>query len=284
MAGASSRPGDAPSLAPAAQQVIDRFVAGCRADARVVAAFLSGSLASGAADEHSDLDLGLIATDAAYDDVLAGREALVRRLGEPLLLETFGPTGPLFFILSDGTEGELAVGRESVFGHVAAGPHRVLLDRTGILDGVAFAGEHPNPDEQRETLRRLVMWFWHDLSHFITAMARDQRWWAYGELEVLRRSCAGLLRLRHASADADAGDEPYYKVDEALGAAQLAPLHGTLCTEEPADMLRAAGAIVLFYRSLAQPLAESRGVGYPHALERLLLDRLAALRPATGPV
>ena len=44
--------------------VLDRFVAACRADERVVAAFLSGSYAGGAADEYSDLDLGVIITAA----------------------------------------------------------------------------------------------------------------------------------------------------------------------------------------------------------------------------
>ncbi|HEX6383969.1 MAG TPA: nucleotidyltransferase domain-containing protein [Anaerolineae bacterium] len=47
------------------QIVIDRFVASCRADERVVAAFLGGSYARGAADEYSDLDLYLITTDRA---------------------------------------------------------------------------------------------------------------------------------------------------------------------------------------------------------------------------
>ena len=39
---------------------IPRFVAACRADERVVAAFLGGSYARGTADAYSDLDLSLI--------------------------------------------------------------------------------------------------------------------------------------------------------------------------------------------------------------------------------
>src|SRR5437763_1869536 len=66
------------------QVVLDRFVAACQADERVVAAFLGGSYASGTADAYSDLDLGLITTDAAYDEFVAGREAFIRRLGEPV--------------------------------------------------------------------------------------------------------------------------------------------------------------------------------------------------------
>lgn len=40
-----------------------------------------------------------------------------------------------------------------------------------------------------EVLRRLVFWFWHDLSHYTTALACDQLWWAYGALEELVRLC-----------------------------------------------------------------------------------------------
>ena len=69
-------------LPPAFQTVVDRFVAACAADQRVLAAFLGGSYATGAADEHSDLDLGLITTDEAYDEFMAGREGFIRLLGE----------------------------------------------------------------------------------------------------------------------------------------------------------------------------------------------------------
>ena len=189
-------------------------MAACAADARVAAAFLTGSYAAGTADAHSDLDLGVIIADAAYDDFLTSREPFVRLLGEPVFVETFARPDTLFFILADGTEGELAVGRESAYREVANGPHWVLLDKTGVLEGAAFVGRHPDEDEQREELRRLVVWFWHDLSHFATAFARGQWWWAYGELETLRRSCVGLIRLRRDFADAEAASECYYKVDK----------------------------------------------------------------------
>jgi hypothetical protein len=42
-------------------------------------------------------------------------------LGEPVFVETFAQPDPLFFILADSTEGELAVGRESAYREVANG-------------------------------------------------------------------------------------------------------------------------------------------------------------------
>ena len=62
------------------QAVLDRFVAACQADERVVAAFLAGSYARGGADTYSDLDLGLITTDDAFEGFIASREAFVRQL------------------------------------------------------------------------------------------------------------------------------------------------------------------------------------------------------------
>ncbi len=267
----SSPPGHGP------HPVIERFVAACAADARVAAAFLTGSYAAGTADVYSDFDLGVITEDAAYDDFLTSREPFVRLLGEPVFVETFAQPDPLFFILADGTEGELAVGRESAYREVASGPHRVLLDKTGVLEGAAFVGRHLDEDEQRERLRRLVVWFWHDFSHFVTAFARGQWWWAYGELETLRRSCVGLIRLRRDFADAEAVAECYWKVDKALPAADLEPVRQTLCSTEPGELLRAAGAIVRLYQQLAPPLAQAHGITYPAALARQMQERLERL-------
>src|SRR5712691_12642079 len=99
---------------PHHQVVVNRFVTAGLADERVVAAFLGGSYARGTADAYSDLDLGLITTDEAYDDFFAGREAFIRLLGEPLFLEDYkGGFDSVFFFFPDRTEGELMLGRES---------------------------------------------------------------------------------------------------------------------------------------------------------------------------
>src|SRR2546427_11631970 len=171
------------------QVVIIRFIAVCQADERIVAATLYGSYARGAADAYSCLDLGLLTIDEAYEDFCAGREAFIRLLGEPLFLEDFDLPNMVFFIFPDGTEVELSLGRESQFNHNHDGPYRVLLDKKNILAGAVFPRHQPTQTEQGETLRRLVYWFWHDLSHFIAALGRGQLWWAYGQLEELRRYC-----------------------------------------------------------------------------------------------
>lgn len=256
---------------------MNRFVAACQADERVVASFLGGSYARGTVDEYSDLDLYLVITDEAYDDFFAEREAFFRRLGEPVFLEDFNDYGfdLVCFIFAEGTEGELGLGRASHFQHIHSGPYRVLLDKKGILAGAVFPWYEPAQAGQVEMLRRLVYWFWHDLSHhFITATARGQLWSAYGALEDLRRTCVNLARLRQ---NFQAVADGYEKVEQAIPVEQLAPLQATCCPLEQGAMLQAALLIVRFYQELVPPLAGAHGIPYPAALDRVVSDRLAQL-------
>jgi predicted nucleotidyltransferase len=262
---------------PHHQAVMNRFVAACQADKRVVAAFLGGSYARGAVDAYSDLDLYLITTDEAYEDFFAGRVDFMHLLGELMFLEDFDDFGfdLMLFIFADGTEGELGLGRESHFTHIHGGPYRVLLDKKGTLAGAAFPLYAPAQAEQVETLRSMIYWFWHDLyHHFITAMARRQLWSAYGALEDLRLICVKLARLRQ---NFQAVAEGYEKIEQAVPVEQLAPLETTFCPLERGAMLQAALVIVRFYQELAPGLAGAHGITYPADLDRLMYERLEKL-------
>ncbi len=260
---------------PRHQTTLDRFLAACHADPRILAAFVHGSHAHGAADEWSDLDLGLVVADDANDDFLAGREAFLGQLGELLFSEDFDLLGIVFFILADGTEGELSISLASDF----TAPHglwRPLLDKTGVLSrNRVFGRNSVSTAEQIETLRRQIAWFWHDLSHFTTALARGQLWWAAGQLETLRRCAVILARLRHDFDDEEAAGDPYFKLDKTLPAEALAALRPTFVPLERAALADAARAIIDFYRDLAVPLAEQHfKLRYPAELERLMRQRL----------
>lgn len=274
-------------VSPASEQqqaVLRRFVALCAQDERVVAAFLGGSLAAGSADEWSDLDIYLITTDEAFQDFLHGRKAFIQRLGQLVFLEDFGLTHTLFFVFADGTEGELGFGSESRFLAMHEGPYKVLLDKKGLLAGVAFRGDRPTGDEQHETLRYQVYVFWHELSHFLSAMGRGQLWWAQGQLEALRRCCVSLARLRQDIADPDAVEEPYFKVEKAIPECDLslAPLQIAVCPMEPGAMVQSVLAIIAYYQEVAHLLAQRHGVSYPADLERVMLTRLERLRQVAG--
>jgi hypothetical protein len=153
----------------------------------------------------------------------------------------------------------------------------VLLDKNDMLAGVVFSEQEADQAEQVETLRRLIYWFWHELSHFNTALARGQLWWAHGQLEALRHNCMNLARLRQNFLDPDVGSESYFKIERALPVEQLSPLEGTFCALNKAAMLQAAHVIVRCYQEWAAPLARAHGIPYPHGLERVMLDRLEQL-------
>ena len=259
------------------QVILNRFIEACQADERVVAAFIGGSYARGITDAYSDLDLYLITSDETYDDFTASLEVFMRRLCEPLFLEVYNDYGfdLVLFIFANGTEGELGLGRESHFTHIHGWPHKILLDKKGILAGAVFPSHEPTQAEQIETLRRLINWFWHDLiHHFITPIAQGQRWSAYGALEDLRLTCVNMARLRqNFSKEA----EGYEKVEQAVPVEQLAALQATFCPMERDAMLQAALTIVDFYQELAPPLAQAHGLPYPTDLSRVMSGRLELL-------
>jgi predicted nucleotidyltransferase len=132
------------------QVVLNRFIAAGKADARVLAATLYGSYAQGTADAYSDLDIGLITTDAAHGDFIAGHTAFLRLLGRLVFLEDFDHPNTVFFIFSDGAEGELSLVRESQFNHNHGEPYHALLDKTSILAGAVF----PAPSLHRPSRSR----------------------------------------------------------------------------------------------------------------------------------
>lgn len=227
-----------PAIEEYRQAVNNRLVVACQTDERVVAAFLGGSYAREATDAYSNLDFVLITTDEAYDDFFAGHQAFIRRLGEPVFLEAFGAddVDGVCFTLADGVEGELVLGRQSRLRHIHVGPFKVLLDPTGRLSGAVFPVPHVEERAQLETLRRILVWFWHDLDHHVsTPLARGQLWSAYGGLADLRLACVNLIRLRE---DFHANLSGYRHVEKAVGAEPLAPLAATCCALERGQYFR----------------------------------------------
>jgi len=261
------------------QQILDRFVDACRADERVVAAFLIGSNAKGSADERSDLDLYVVTTDDAYDDFVAGREAFARLLGEPLFIEDFDLPDIVFLIYPDASEVEIYFARESQLAHVFNAPYKVLLDKKNIAANIVSYQPEFDSEKQKEKLRRLIHWFWHDFSHFVTALGRGQLWAARGQLDVLRAICVGLARLRNDFTDPDIeGEDVYFKIEQAMPVEQLALLPTTFCPLDREAMLESAFILIRFYRDLAADLTAKYGIPYPERLEQAMVERVEKLR------
>ena len=266
------------NLHPNHQGVVDRFVLACHTDERVTAAFLVGSYVKGKADAYSDLDLYLITTDDAYEDFIADRAAFIRLLGEPLFVEDFDLPGIVFLIFPDGSEVEISFGGESQLSQILNQPYKILLDKANITSGVIPREREVDHEEQTEKLRRLIYWFWHELSHFITALERRQLWWAQGQLGALRLYCINLTRLLNNFSDRDVGEEGYFKMEKAIPVEQLAALKATYCPMEESAMLEAAEVIVRFFQNIATSLAAKHGITYPERLDKVMFERLERLR------
>ena len=253
---------------------MERVAAVTHADDRIAAALVGGSRGAGTADEHADIDLYLILRDDAYDDFFAARRDFMHRLGDPIILEDFNGFGHdmLLFLYADGVEGELMLARASNFAHIPHGPFLRLLDRHGILPAGAFPPiPTPDPEEQCETLRWMVHWFWRDLSQLSRWVLRDKLWTAYGHLEYTRHTCLNLARLQHEWGSML---ESFHKLDGAAAVKDLAALQGTFCRVEREAMLTAVRALLALYLRIAPPLAAAHGIAYPVQLHSVVIARL----------
>jgi predicted nucleotidyltransferase len=259
----------------ARERVIARFADACSSDNRVIAAFVGGSIARGEADQYSDIDLCVVSADAEADDAFADREAFVARLGTPLFLEDWGREDPeVFVILADGTDVEVFFVPESRIREMQVGPILAVADRTGLLTNLDLPMRAPLSEDLAVELRRVLAWFWHDVSHLIKALGRRQLWWAAGEVEVLRGYCLNLVRIEQG---VEAGDEPYFKIDAETSTVALEPVRSTFAPLEPEALTRAGSELVAFFGARGRPLADAYGLDYPSELERVMSRRLEAL-------
>lgn len=122
---------------------IERFRHCCQDHPLVVAAFLGGSYAAGSAQESSDVDLYLVTREEDYAAFVAERERFIFSWGRPTWSEDvwdFEGLGfdMIRFKMDDGVWGELALGHTGNFMRLHGGPHRTLVDKIGLLEGVSF--------------------------------------------------------------------------------------------------------------------------------------------------
>ena len=126
-----------------ANLVIERFSAVCRRYDLVVAAFLGGSWAAGTATASSDIDFYVICDEEHYLAFFAGRVPFVRAWADqPRLTDHLNYEGLGFDLMTfdcpDGVWGQIAFGHTGNFMRLHGGPHVVLVDKRGLLEGVEF--------------------------------------------------------------------------------------------------------------------------------------------------
>jgi hypothetical protein len=229
---------------------VERFRRACADDPLVVAAFLGGSLAVGTADEVADLDVYALTREQDYGRFFERREAFVAAWGDPVFLETtqdfegFG-FDMLHLVFADGVWGELALGHTGNFRSLHGGAYDVLVDKTGMLDGVEFPLYEPSEEERSAATEHALGWFWLDVLGLAKELTRGHLWDAQLYLAQMRRRCAVVLDDR-------------------------APLLASFARSDPDEIRRAAEELVGVYRQAA-------GDRYPDELAAVAERRLRDL-------
>src|SRR3954462_10102174 len=118
--------------------LLARTVSMLHADPRVVAAWLTGSLGRGDGDDLSDFDVWIIVRDDAMAAVAAERQAIIARIGTPVLIQEAphnAPPGGAFLLV--WYEGAAGVQEADWVWQPQSGARvppnvRLLFDRVGI--------------------------------------------------------------------------------------------------------------------------------------------------------
>jgi hypothetical protein len=122
---------------------VGRFRRSCADHPLVLAAFLGGSFAAGTAHDGSDIDLYLVTRPEDYAAFIEGRGRFMEAWGEPTQVDDIWNFEGLgfdmtAFTMADGVHGEVVYGTTSNLMTLHGGPHEVLVDKAGVLDGVTF--------------------------------------------------------------------------------------------------------------------------------------------------
>jgi hypothetical protein len=253
---------DGPGRLDRNRAAVERFAVACRADPAVIAAFLGGSLAAETADDESDLDLYVVVDGSSYEQFMAGRERFLQTWGDPVFsaeIRNFENLGfdMVLFTMADGVEGELALATPQNFRATHGGPHRVLVDKGGLLSDVEFPLLSFDERPGKEDVERTLWWFWWQVRGAVKAWAR-QRWWeAASQLTGARDSCLTL-------ASAASADDPRQA---------LAPTFAPL---EPEALAAGILTAVRYYLEWGPSAAKSVGASYPDGLAQVSADRVAS--------
>jgi len=201
-----------------------RLLEAVEADPRVRALEIKGSMARGAADEHSDLDTRVWISDDDFDAAVADLPVLARAVAMPLDILFERPGSPFLFVqFVDGVQLELLARRAcEAKGRIAG--EVVLLDRDGLL-------KNPYEPAPPWAMDKWSSWGWMALFDLDKHLRRGSLWEALIRLEQAR-----TLLLRHHAAETGVPDPEF-------GLTSILDFDGTLPerSEETVAGLDAAG-------------------------------------------
>ena len=257
-----------PSTA-ARSATVENFRRIAEEDPRIVAAFLGGSLASGLADQYSDIDIYYVIDPREYESFHPSVRSLIDGLGPVAYLDEHNNFGfdLVLFMLTNGTEGELGCGTPDKLRIMHAGPFRVLVDRKGILKDAQFPYEKMLEGEAlRKDAEKQLRWYWYWYGIVLTAVARDHLWSAQSALDTMRNHLFNLLKYSYNL-------RPGAKIDRSLPRPLLIELGKTLPTLDPESLKTAAASMTIILKRETEGLLKATGAKYPTLFEKTVLAK-----------
>jgi hypothetical protein len=235
-------------------------------DKRIIAAFLGGSLASGTADEYSDIDMYYVIEPSEYDSFHSNVKSLIERLGPLAYFDEHNNFGfdLVLFMLTDGTKGELGLATIDKMKVMHAGPFKVLVDKKGILKNADFPFEKSHIGEElRKDVEKQFRWYWYWYGIVLTSAARGHLWSAQDALNTMRDHLFKLLRY-------SSNLQPGQKLERSLPRPLLVEIGKTLPSFDANSMRTAAASMTVILKRETQGLLKRTGANYPSLFEKTL--------------
>jgi predicted nucleotidyltransferase len=227
------------------EAIVDRVHRLLRKDGRVLSAWLVGSLAQGAGDRFSDVDLYIVPRDEYYQDVYSEREDLAQSLGD--VLSTFEVIWPncemLLVIFRNGIELDLCYCRLDqceIFKSDCS--YKVLFDKSGELEARLRDPVLHDGDPVEEVHKIVGPSHYHFL-HAIHGVARADLWSALYHVERLR---ALYIRLVASRLDREL---PEWKALGQCDGVEHRELKRTFCAFDRESVRAAIGLLAKLFES-----------------------------------
>jgi hypothetical protein len=257
----------------------------CEADDTISWLVIGCSLARGAADRLSDLDLALGVRDEDFGAAAARIRPMVDGLGRLVesyhhqLPEVTGPHERIFAQFADGAQVDLVVFPESE----PVGSFRtvvLLYRRDAPADAGGQAGDQPADPRPAPTPGQIREWAfrgWCALADLTKYLRRGSAWEALERLHEARTEFWRVWAVAHDVPD------PQYGITSILdfAAEQVPPELGrTVADLDLARLLTAARHLAARFAQLGDDLDPDQAAALPYAMASYITGELAALAAA----
>jgi len=222
----------------------------CAEDTRIVALLACGSIASGAADRYSDIDLVVVCGNDAYDGIMHSRESFAAKLG--ILLSSFtgehvGEPRLLICLYDDPIlHVDLKFIAEDDLGHGVEKP-LVLFSRCKSIAQIVESGVYEWPSRNSEWFEARF-WIW--MHYCAGKIARGELFEAHGMLAFAREHVIGPMIARSKGLR-----ERGVRRIESESPEWAAKLARTIPTCDKSGTIDAMLATIEFYKELRKDIA-----------------------------